>query len=269
MYAIFQVGGIEDTQVALFANLDEAIHYAEDLLAALATVSEDEGVAFTVRTEDHEDFRLLASITNERVTGNFLKQKWGGRKNDDAIWCGEDEFDATDHVLLMPLDQIIELEDGSESTDELGRAHVPWDGPCEVNVVDSIKSFFGVSDLEDISEEALEYARRRIDPAAPMDAVITIEVKVRVKVAAGASLSDFIDEMEYSVRSNTNGVRVVDTEIVGTNADDSGGNTDAPTFLNGSSQADEVPVGESGNLVTLDSEVVIGTYDALNGVAGT
>ena len=94
------------------------------------------------------------------ITGVFTKQVWGGRKGDDAIYVGDVEFEATEAVLQLPHSQLIELQDGHESTDEIGRKIVMWDGPCEVRLVDSIATFFGVDSLEDVSAEMLNEARQ-------------------------------------------------------------------------------------------------------------
>ena len=43
----------------------------------------------------------------------------------------------------------------------------------------------------------------------------TVELTIRVKVRkpAGADINDFIENLEYSVVSNTDGVTVLDTEM--------------------------------------------------------
>lgn len=147
-----------------------------------------------------------------RIIGTFVKQQWGGRKGDDAIHVGEEEFDATDAVLLMAHKDLVELEDGSEGTDDIGRNHVQWDGPCEVQIVDSIEEYFGAW-LEDLTVEALESAKALANPTPPQQQTVTLTIKVNVLAANDADLTAFVENLDYSVKSKTPGVVVKDTEI--------------------------------------------------------
>lgn len=189
-------------------SLEDAIDAAGVMLGG---VPEGEFSTFTVETTDG---KLMAAVTNRRITGAFYKQEWGGRKNDMAISCGVEEFDATDAVLLLSHAQLIELQDNAESSDEIGRSHVDWSGPCSVELVQSVLEFFGVSDLEDITEEALAFARSRLNPLPAEELVVTLSVNVKVRVAPGISVEDFVDNLDYSIKSGTPGVVVTDTEIV-------------------------------------------------------
>lgn len=94
----------------------------------------------------------------KRIVGVFTKQAWGGRKGDDAIFVGEEQFDATDAVLKLSHAELIELQDNYENTDEIGRSIVGWDGPCEVRLVGSIQSYFGVESIEDVTPAMLAQA---------------------------------------------------------------------------------------------------------------
>jgi len=60
------------------------------------------------------------------------------------VSIGTEEFDATDYVLSMSLNWIHELRDHDESSDVIGEALVNHDGPFEVDITESILSFFGV-----------------------------------------------------------------------------------------------------------------------------
>lgn len=189
-------------------DLQKAIDAAEVMLGG---VPDGEFSTFTVETADG---KLMASVTNRRITGAFYKQEWGGRKNDIAISCGVEEFDATDAVLLLNHAALIELDDNSENTDEIGRSHVDWSGPCSVELVQSVLEFFGVSDLEDITEEALTYARARINPLPAEEKFVELTVKVQVRMAPGISVEEFVDNLDYKVSSGTPGAVVTGTEIV-------------------------------------------------------
>lgn len=159
----------------------------------------------------------LDSITVQRITGRFMKQTWGGRKGDDAVPCGHEDFDATDHILLMSPYDVRALQDGCDNTDEIGTAHVTWDGPHDVLITDSIRMFFGVESLEEITDEAFAAAKQRLNPQPATEQTVTLSLKVKIRVAAGSAVSDFIEELDYSVASNTVGITVLDTEIADSN----------------------------------------------------
>jgi hypothetical protein len=101
----------------------------------------------------------ISNSEPRRIWGVFTKQVWGGRKGNDAIYIGTEEFDATFEVLKLTAPELSELQDGHESSDFIGREKVEWDGPCEVRLVDSVKDYFGVESLEDITAEMLNKAR--------------------------------------------------------------------------------------------------------------
>lgn len=98
-----------------------------------------------------------------KIVGRFVRQGWGGRKNRDALYLGEENFDATAAILRLPLEKIHELQDCDISSDEVGRACVYHEGPCEVSLEDSMLEFFGVESREDITQGALNAARIRFN----------------------------------------------------------------------------------------------------------
>jgi hypothetical protein len=67
-------------------------------------------------------------------------------------------------VLQLEHEQIKALEDCDESTDLLGLAHIRWDGPFSVRVVGSVCEFFGIEELGELTQEVLEFARKRWNP---------------------------------------------------------------------------------------------------------
>lgn len=193
-----------------FADVNTAADLAETFLDS----SGDEVTTFTVENDAGEVF---ASVTNRRIVGTFSKQQWGGRKNDVAFACGEEEFDATDAILLMEHGDLIEMEDCSEQSDEVGRSHVDWSGPCSVHITGSICQFFGVSDVEEITPQNLAFVRNRLNPKPVDTQTITLSVKVVLSVAAGTDVNEFIENMDYSIVSKTVGIVVKNTEIVDSN----------------------------------------------------
>lgn len=207
MFAINQDGCKYDG----LPELQTAIDLAEELLGGVA---EGELTTFTVESENGT---VLAAVSNRRIIGTITKQRWGGRKDDEAINCGEEDFDATDAILLLPYSDLVELEDNSEETDSIGTNHVSWDGPHSVSITDSICHFFGVTDVEDITEENLSFVRNRMKPQPSTEETITLTVNIKLRVSPAASVTAFIDNLDYSFKSNTVGVTVSDTEIVSSN----------------------------------------------------
>jgi hypothetical protein len=163
--------------------------------------------ATTFSIED-ENGKLLALVSNRRITGVFTKQTWGGRKGNDALHAGTEEFDATDFVFLMSYDDLQTLQDNSETTDWVGSEHIEWDGPHEVVLTESICDYFGVSAIEDITEEALAFARKASGVVAPREETLTLSVNLSVFVTRGGNVDDFIRDMYLKLASQTPGVKV-------------------------------------------------------------
>lgn len=206
MYAINQDGGHYDD----LADLNEAIGLAEELLGGMQPGTE---ATFTV---ENEDGYLMAAVTNRRIVGSFNKETYDehGRA---CVYMGTEEFDATDTVLLLEHAQLVELQDGYENTDHIGKQYIDWAGPCSVSLVDAICDYFGVGDLEDITPEALLDARNRAHPQPQVERTLTLTIKVTVRVSSGASVDAFVENLDYSLTSNTAGVVVAATEIVEAN----------------------------------------------------
>lgn len=160
------------------------------------------------------DGELVAFHTNRRIDATFHKQQWGGKRGDDAIYIGEEAFDATGIILQLPLEQIHEMEDRCDASDAVGRQCVAWDGPCYVEGFEnSILAYFGELDTSDITEKHLELARAIEKPVPSEHATVELTIKVKVRKAAFADLQDFLDNLDYSVKSNTAGIIVDDTEV--------------------------------------------------------
>lgn len=202
-FGIYQNGG----HYGDFADLNTAINLAEEFLGGLP--AEDQSI-FTVEDKSRT---VLAAISNRRIIGNFNKQQWGGRKNDTAIDCGDETFDATDSVLLMSHDDVCNLTDYSEESDRVGQAHVAWDGPCSVRITDSILQYFGVNDSSDITQESFDYARSRANPQPPETKTVLLSVAVTVTVAKGADIASFFKNLNCSIQSETPGILIKNIEV--------------------------------------------------------
>ena len=204
MFFVMENGGLYSE----FVTLEAAVDMAEMVFGYV----DPQGEA-TVSVENAEG-ECVAVFTNRKIIGSFTKQAWGGRKGDDAIYVGTEEFDATDHVLLLDHAELVALVDGGERTDEVGLAHFDWRGPSETAVCESICDYFGVQELEQISPEALSFARARRSPKPAVEQTLTLSIKVDVSMIGDATLKDFVENLDYSVISNTPGVRVRMTELV-------------------------------------------------------
>lgn len=120
-----------------------------------------------------------------RIVGKFIKQVWAGRKGDWAIPISTVQFDATRAVLVRDLDFIHRLRDDDDTSDEIGRECVGWDGPCEVYLTESVVQFFGLGDddvpdflIERVTEEMLGQARTYAGTMMPSTATLQLNLKV-------------------------------------------------------------------------------------------
>lgn len=158
------------------------------------------------------------NLMGPRIVGTFTKQVWTGPKADRAMNVGEEEFDATDAVLLMEHDRLMELDDDDESSDEIGRAHVDWDGPFHVQITDSICRYFGVEEVSDVTPEMLELARQQANPQEPVDKVIDLRVRLTVRATPGADVREYVNGLKCSFSGHAAGVTLRSSEIVGSKA---------------------------------------------------
>lgn len=200
-YGIFQDGGHYDD----LDTLDAAIGLAEELLGA---VPQGECSTFTVECGG----RLLASVTNRRITGTFHMQYWDQREQ--AVDCGATSFDATAYALQMQPEALRMLRDNGEASGAMGLAHILWEGPCRVEVVDAVCAFFGVASVGDITDEALAFAHGRWGEDPPQDHTIRLTFDVRLKILKGADLGEFIQDLDCRMASRTIGVTVIETQFV-------------------------------------------------------
>lgn len=196
-------------EVGPHSDKGKAIAEAYRLLSQLP---EPGPATFAVFDVSGDDPKLVASVTNRRIIGTFYKQFWGGRKGDDALPCGEEEFDGTNEVLMADLERLHGIEDNSETTDEIGM--VEWSGPRYVEIVDSICRYFGVDDVEDITQEALEFARERENPQQASEETATLTVKLRIRASKDVDLESVLSEMDYRFSSATAGAVIAGSEIV-------------------------------------------------------
>lgn len=120
----------------------------------------------------------------KRIIGEFVKQVWTGRSNDEAMTVGTVKFDATRAVLARDLEFIRSLADCDDTSDEIGLACVAREGPYSVHVAQSVAEFFEVLDerhLHDVDQEMLDAARAALGDPDSDEA--TLELRLKVKYA--------------------------------------------------------------------------------------
>lgn len=194
----------------------EKLHWATETIKHWLGLMNQTVPPTTVTYTVHEKStgRCLASVSNRRINGRYVKQAWGGRRDNDAYKVGEESFDATDYVLRMKLDKLHCLQDGHESSDTVGEAHIDWDGPHEVYIVDAVLAYFGVAELREITQEQLDFVLDHVQPQESELQTVTLTFKVDVRKPKGADTAEFVNDLEYNLRSNTPGIVVIDTELV-------------------------------------------------------
>lgn len=104
---------------------------------------------------------------NRTIAVRFQPQQW---INDYATDCEpESLFDVTERVLLMPLEQIHQLRNSSDSSDDLCPSNITaHDGPYYVVSEEAICAFFGTEDIAEVTADQLaqglaEFSLRGID----------------------------------------------------------------------------------------------------------
>lgn len=205
MYSIYQDGGYYET----LDRLSEACGVAEGLLSAVA-----DPTTFIVVDKVG---RICASYTNRRIMGTFIKKGWvpaaPGASAGVLEVQDEDEFDATDAVLLLPVESLMSLCDGDAVAEAIGNQHIEWGGPSEVKLVEQVCLFFGIDDMSELTPELVTFVRQAYNPQPLVEEVVELTVRVKVKRAPYATVSQFVENLDYMVASQTPGVVVCQTEI--------------------------------------------------------
>lgn len=153
-------------------------------------------------------------FAGKRIIGTFVKQEWVSRRSFATNNVDVIDFDATDAVLLLPHSELIALKDEDDTASSMGKNCVQWDGPFCVHVTESILEFFDVDSLSNVTQEALANARDFVNPQPAQERTLTLTIKVNVRIANGVNLNDFIENLDYSIVSNTAGAVVTGTEII-------------------------------------------------------
>jgi len=169
-----------------------------------------------MKTNETQNESVSTMVTNtpENIIARVVLQAWGGSKGDDALFLAEKEVDVTNAVLLLEHRAVLELQDASGQTDEIGFTHVDHSGPLEVYVTDSICSFFGVDALSDITSAAFAEARRRLNPSAPAYVKTVIGIEVIAKIHDGISGHPAFDDLSVVVKSNSKNVSITRADVL-------------------------------------------------------
>lgn len=95
--------------------------------------------------------------TDKHIIATFTPQRMSEDRDYAYDIEGADrELDVTEKILAMPLSEIHALRDDQYNTDDL--VEHEHDGPFKVEVVHSILEFFGVSNLNDVTQPMLTEA---------------------------------------------------------------------------------------------------------------
>jgi len=116
---------------------------------------------FVFFVREQESRRIVASLTEDRIIGKFIKREWVG---ENLYPCWQEVFDATDFILRMHLPDIHKAHDYKPIAAAIGRAHIKMDGLddlYEVLIEDQIATFFGIDSIADLTQENLDFARAR------------------------------------------------------------------------------------------------------------
>lgn len=115
------------------------------------------------------------------IIGVFEREEW---IDDVATPLDSEEFVATEYVLGLSLEAIHAIRDGRESSDQVGLAHVLYDGPFTVRIVEAIQEFFGVESVADVTEEMLQAAKAEFAtrPLKRFSIEVTRTTKVTLRI---------------------------------------------------------------------------------------
>lgn len=128
-----------------------------------------------------------------RIIGTFIGQRNIGRDRFEHAFTRE--FDATGYVLTMPLVEIQGLLDRYENTDTIGINHVSHDGPFDVEIVESIKAFFEIDELEDLTKDQLEYKRGENRMIVVQSDLREVQITTRARV-----WRERVEDLEVTLR---------------------------------------------------------------------
>lgn len=219
MYTIKQDG----TKISQNIAFAQAIEFAEKTFRSLhentqkgintckkSNTRNTRNTQTTLSVEDKEG-KIIASLSNYQIIGAFTKEKWEVDSK-RLIVLDTVDFDATNHVLLLRHEDIIELEDGTAGTDAIGTAHVAWSGPHDVSVTSAICAYFGVNDVTEIERENLLYVQDRIKPQAEMEVEVELSVKLKLRVGPDADAA-FLNTLDWTLIQNTAGAVIRSAEV--------------------------------------------------------
>lgn len=114
----------------------------------------------------------------QRLLVTFIPKYWVTRGDAPPIYDAKKiEFDATEDLLSLKVEELQRLEDGNEVTDNIVNAalddarikHPVLGGPYAVEMAQKLAEFFGVDHVSNITEEMLDSARERHGIEAPLN----------------------------------------------------------------------------------------------------
>lgn len=160
--------------------------------------------------------KSVALFPAGRIMGDFHFQI---EQHKHILTVNVDYFDATLQISRMCAEEIISIMDNDESSDSIGRYHFTWDAPHSVEISDSILEYFGLPYINLLTDEALDFAKSNGYMPVAISEKVTLTVDVDILVPKGSrdeiqqKIQDFIENLDYSVTSDTDDVVVLSTEI--------------------------------------------------------
>jgi hypothetical protein len=147
----------------------------------------------------------------QSIIGTFDRQIWTGPKEDRAESIGEVEFDATAQILGLTIEQLHQLQDCTESTDQIGQEIIKHSGPCSVFLEHGICQFFDVDNVKSITKTKLKAAQAWLNSLPPkvyvarlafttfVDVPVSVNHPSQVQQAALAASQKALNEQSHNV----------------------------------------------------------------------
>lgn len=182
-----------------------AIETAEGLIA-----SATDGPTTCVVLDDNGN--VCRFLTTKRIE---VVVRTVRRPNGKALGAIETlTLDMTTAVLMLSREQVIALEsDGSAAFKLVCDTHNVQ--PCNFSpewLASAICNFFCIEDLDDLTDDLLHAAIQAV-LGGIVEETVTLSIAVKVRHAANVDVNSFIEDLDYSITSNTPGAKVLSTEI--------------------------------------------------------
>jgi hypothetical protein len=173
-----------------FIYFEDAVIFAEEMLAKFVAQDDDALATFVVFEEDRY---LLASFTNRPITVLLSYEP----KTADALKLATNidalHMEVTSTVLQMSLDELHYIKDP--------------------HIGNSIREYFGVYSLEDVTLRALNFARCREAVQKVVEETVTIQVKLKLQTTRGTNIAELVKNIDVGFNPRVVGSIILGKEI--------------------------------------------------------